>query len=47
MLSHSDSFACLYTISTLPEAKCWVELVFKITLATVNVTGAGKGLEFE
>lgn len=43
---YSDFATYLYTVSTLPEVKFWVELVFKMTLTTANITVAGKGLAF-
>lgn len=43
---YSDFATYLYTVSTLPEVKFWVELVFKMMLTTANITVAGKGLAF-
>lgn len=43
---YSDFATHLYTVSTLPEVKFWVELGFKMTLTTANITVAGKGLVF-
>lgn len=37
MPSDRDFSTCLCLVSTSPEVKCWVELVFEMILITVNV----------
>lgn len=46
MPSDRDFSTCLCLVSTSPEVKCWVELVFKIILVTVNIKVARKSLGF-